>query len=161
MNHLNSILFLVLILSFASCSEKKHTNDHASHAHSVETSENTRVDSLKKTVLTVHDSVMPKMDIIMSLRMRTQKEIKQLDSLSKVNPGQVNAPQREQLGNLLQELDRADEAMMQWMQQFDSQMKDKTDAQKIVYLKNEKARIDSVRTQMLESIGKGQQLLKK
>lgn len=150
--------FLVAFsLLVAACSEQKHNHDE--HEHGTESSGNAQVDSLKKTVMAVHDVVMPKMDAIMGLRMKTQQQLKQLDSLQKANPKGFNPQTRQELSTLLTELDNADEAMMQWMQQFDGQMKNKTDEQKIVYLKNEKVRIDSVQTLMLNSIAKGKQLL--
>ncbi len=154
-----SFAFLIASsLLLSDCSEQKHNHEHE---HGSESSGNVQVDSLKKNVMAVHDAVMPKMDAIMSLRMQTQQQLKQLDSLEKANPKQANPPQRQELSTLLTELDAADEAMMQWMQQYDGQLKDKTDEQKIVYLQNEKVRIDSVQTLMLNSISKGEQLLQK
>jgi hypothetical protein len=156
MKNISFIFLTTSLLTFATCSEQKHTHEHA---HDTESSGNAQVDSLKKTVMAVHDAVMPKMDAIMSLRMQTQQQLKQLDSLQKTDSKTFDPQQRQELSTLLTGLDNADEAMMQWMQQFDGQMKNKTDEQKIVYLKNEKVRIDSVQTLMLGCIAKGEKLL--
>lgn len=164
MYHFVKSKYILLILSFAvffySCSEKKHDGEH-DHHHQTETSGNAEVDSLKNQVMAVHDEVMPKMEEIMALELEAQQQIKQLDSLAKINPKQANATQKQQLDSLVVQLNKADDAMTHWMQEFDGQMKSKTDEEKITYLKSEKDKIDAVRDQMLGSINKGKELLKK
>lgn len=154
------ILFVLAISLLAyACSEKQQNHEH--EHHHTETTGNARVDSLKQQVMAVHDEIMPKMDEIMSLRISAQQEIKQQDSLTKVNPKLEDTHQKQQLDSLLTQLDDADEAMMHWMQEFDSQMKAKSDEEKITYLKSEQDKINAVKDQMLGSISKGKQLLKK
>jgi len=153
-NHFMSKSWLLLArLMLFACTGNQQNHDHHTATG------NAQVDSLKAQVMAVHDSVMPKMDDIMAYRMATQRRIKQLDSLSKINKAGNNQMQQQQLDSLLYQLDTADEAMMQWMQQFDGQMKAKTGSEKIVYLQNEKVRIDSVRNLMLGSIDRARKLL--
>ncbi|MCU0352232.1 MAG: hypothetical protein MUD08_00615 [Cytophagales bacterium] len=149
-NETKQLLSVVLLTTgLAAC-----TQANREHQHGNATGE-PKIDSLKSTVMAVHDSVMPKMDEIMNLRLAAQARLRQLDSAAQTDPNQ-----RTQLTELMRRLDAADEAMMQWMQAFDGQMNNKNTEQKTAYLLAEKNRIDSVRNLMLGSIAEGKRLLR-
>lgn len=150
---------LTIVFGMEAC-DNRNSGGHSGHSHTAEKTGHAQVDALKAEVLAVHDSVMPQMETIVSLKALAGRQLKALDSLTAANPKQPEPVRKQQLDSLIVALDAADESMMQWMQQFDSQMAGKTEEEKVAYLKSEKARIEAVRSRMLTSIAEGQKLLK-
>lgn len=84
-------------------------------------------------VMAVHDEVMPKMDDIMSLK-------SSLDSAIKVSPDSVKAKE------LYSALDVADNQMMDWMENYDSEsVKGKSEVEISKYFANQKTKIKEVK----------------
>ena len=84
-------------------------------------------------VMAVHDEVMPKMDDIMSLK-------SSLDSAIKVSPDSVKAKE------LYSALDMADNQMMDWMENYDSEsVKGKSEVEISKYFANQKTKIKEVK----------------
>ncbi len=93
------------------------------------------VDRLHDEVMQIHDDVMPKMRDIYSLK----KSLKRL-----VEEGDEQAAYHMDL------LDKADDAMMDWMRDYRKPLE--TRENKIEYLQGEKSKIQEVRDLMLSSI---------
>ncbi len=104
-------------------------------------SKDKEIEKLKSETIAIHDEVMPKMDKIMNLKKSLRME---LDSVS--NDESTN------IRGLIISLENADKAMMNWMRNYDPQMKDMSEDEKIEYLKNQKASIQEVSEQMKSSI---------
>lgn len=105
---------------------------------SCENQEKLEVQTLFKSVMEVHDGVMPKMDNIHEAR----KVLK--DKLSTADSTEVFA--------LLEKLDAADEAMMVWMEDFNSSFETMPIQEQKKYLELEKEKITKVRDMMLGSL---------
>lgn len=99
-------------------------------------------EDLAKEILAVHDEVMPKMDELVKLR----KQLK-----DKVNTWTETAPEQhavniEKATNLIQELDAADKAMMDWMHEYNGGQGLYDHKAIMEYLNEEKVKIDAVKT---------------
>lgn len=99
------------------------------------------VDKLKSETIAIHDEVMPKMDDVMKLK-KSLREAK--DS--------VSTEENQTIQELIISLEESDKAMMNWMRNYNPQMEDMTDGEKIEYLKNQKSSIQEVSEQMKNSI---------
>ena len=91
-------------------------------------------------VMAVHDEVMPKMDDIMSLK-------SSLDSAIKVSPDSAKAKK------LYSALDVADNQMMDWMDNYDSEsVKGKSQEEISKYFAEQKTKITEVKIMTVKSI---------
>ena len=91
-------------------------------------------------VMAVHDEIMPKMDDIMSLK-------SSLDSVIKVSPDSAKAKQ------LYSALDVADNQMMDWMENYDSEsVKGKSEEEINKYFADQKTKITEVKVLTDKSI---------
>lgn len=131
---------LVFILLIGGCQSKndmsgqlrqEHANSHSGHeAHPMPAEENKEVNRLHREVIAIHDELMGKMDELMQLKRKGKQTLLVLDSLSKANPGKENtSAQKQQLKDALQALNHGDEAMMNWMRQYDHAMEGKSEAE--------------------------------
>ena len=100
-------------------------------------------------VMAVHDEVMPKMDDIMSLK-------SSLDSVIKVSPDSAKAKK------LYSALDVADNQMMDWMENYDSEsVKGKSEVEISKYFANQKTKITDVKVLTVKSIEEAKVFLRK
>lgn len=140
MNKLLKISTAILLLSIIAC----QSNDPNHIAQ----------ESLKDELMVVHDEVMPKMGEIHKLK----KQLKKLSTESTVGEnGKV-----EEIKNTIRDLERADDGMMDWMANFKSPSKlrsEKSHEEIMAYLKNEKEKIEQVKNDMLQSIDQAKKLV--
>jgi regulator of replication initiation timing len=109
--------------------------------------------ALYDQVMDVHDEVMPKMDEIMKLKRSLQDQI--------ANSPDLVLERKEQLERVIANLDSANNAMMNWMHEFNP-LPDSVDQEKArEYLESEMERIRKVKTTMLESIDKAKEEITK
>jgi hypothetical protein len=122
-----------------------------------------KVHELEGEVLTMHDEVMPKMDEIMSLKMRLSKKIVALDSLQNEGiSGNNVAEERSKAADLNQKLNESDRLMMGWMNEYRGDSAKNLSAEEaIVYFENEKKKIEEVKLVTLKSINDAKSFLDK
>lgn len=107
----------------------------------------TSLDSLYHLVGEKHDTAMLLMKDIKRFKINLRKRIQENDSLG-----------RDTIYTILGQLNRADDAMMNWMRNFksrelDNEFYDNTSKDSIrKYLKSEERAIESVHSEMIESI---------
>lgn len=157
------ILTAICIGLLAACNQpaENAAHDHAGHDHAGHNHEaTTGSGKLFAEVMAVHDEMMPKLDDVMALKSQAKRKIDQLDSLAKTGGKPETTEKKQKLDSLVAELDRADNAMMDWMHNFDSDMKGMTEARKSEYLESEKVRITAVKEKMLGGIAKATAQLK-
>ncbi len=116
--------------------------------------EKDKVEALQKEVIAVHDEVMPKMDEVMKLK-SSLKAIK--------NDTTVTLPSDKLLlvNNLIDNLEKADNSMMNWMRNYDSLMEGMSEEEKLTYLQKQENSIQQVKQSMLSSISEASQFLEK
>ena len=103
--------------------------------------EQKELNRLHDEVMLIHDEVMPKMRDIYQLRRQLKKE-----------------EENQELKDLITNLERADDAMMDWMAQYDIP---KITEDYEVYLSKQKVLIEVVRNDMLSSIKNAHSYLEK
>ena len=139
-------LFLVLI----ACGKSGDHTNHDMHADS--TSENPN-QALYDQVMDIHDEVMPKMEDIYKLKQTLEEKIAN-------TPGMVE-DQKKELQAMIAKLDSSNNAMMEWMHQFNP-LPDSTDQEKArEYLETEMERIKKVRELTNETLEKAKDIVKK
>lgn len=105
-------------------------------------------------VIGIHDEVMPKMSTILFLESQISKRILELDSSNEKTPEEIKI-YKDQIARL----QIADEAMMQWMRNFEINQEGWSHDSIMSYLEVEKKSISLVRDQMLEAIESAEELL--
>ena len=137
------ILFLITIL-VSSCG-----------AGSRETSEQQLQGEKWDEVMANHDVVMP----MMGTTHKVRKALKAYQS----SKGTLEQAEATAVAKMLADLDKADESMMDWMQNYQKLGKlqsSKSHAEIMKYLENEELRINKVKELMESSIAAGQAFLK-
>lgn len=126
MNRIIFALITVFIMGLISC----------------ENTEKKEVQTLFQSVMQVHDGVMPKMDAIHEAR--------------KALKDKMNTPDSTEVEALLKKLSSADEAMMVWMEEFNSSFETMPIQEQKKYLESEMQRITKVKDLMLGAIDESQ-----
>lgn len=134
--HLTYLLFIFLLLS---CSEKNETN----------------LEELETEVMAIHDSIMPKMTKIYYDRENLEKWM--LEDTLNQNTDEL----KDKVSNAIRELKTAEDAMWQWMSDYDDlreQIKSQPDSIKLKFMNENKLSIIRVRDMMLLSMSKADSL---
>ncbi|MEO9482217.1 MAG: hypothetical protein ABJG47_02170 [Ekhidna sp.] len=143
MKYLTLILFTASLIF--SCGRKPENATNSSSAP-----EEISLDSLKSQVLAIHDEVMPK---IGELR-KTRMELEVLaDSLM-----EADSTNAKMFSRLATDLAAANEGMMNWMHQYDSEF-DGTDDEIKEYLEGQKKSIQQVKEDMNGSLAAAKETL--
>lgn len=116
---------------------------------------------LQSEVMGVHDSLMLKMEATMSNNSALSLIKSKLDSLKTINPGLDTTKISTEIKTVSAQLTAADDAMMKWMNNFNPDYTGKSKSEIIDYLKNQKLKIDSVKTLYQQSLSKSDSLLSK
>ena len=114
------LLFLIVLLMFASCENAK--------------------DRLYEQVMAVHDEIMPKMGAIMKYKKQLNKKI---DTLIEEG-NDANADKIAELTQAIADLDNSHEEMMNWMREFDNDFEGMVNEEVMEYLNNQKKKIENV-----------------
>ncbi|TDE16390.1 viral A-type inclusion protein [Dyadobacter psychrotolerans] len=120
-----------------------------------------KVLELEGKVLGVHDEIMPRMDEIMSLKMKLSKKIVQMDSLQNEGiSGNNIAEERIKATDLNQKLNESDKLMMGWMNEYrgDSAKKLKPE-EAIAYFEAQQKKIEEVKQITIKSINEAKSFL--
>ena len=112
-----------------------------------------KTETLKDEVMAIHDEVMPRMQDIMNLKKQARQQIDSLSSDTLSQDARI-----EELEQLIQELEEADEAMMGWMRAYKRNFEG-SDEEYMEYLMGEKQKIQQVRDEMMEAINEAEATL--
>lgn len=113
------------------------------------------VETLQGEVLELHDSTMVKMDAIYTM-IDDLKEMKGVAETDSVNPQPALIVQ---VLDAITQLRKADDAMMDWMANFEGVEKDAPKEESMAYLKGQKASIMEVDDMINNSLKNGAELL--
>lgn len=102
--------------------------------------------ALYDQVMNVHDEVMPKMEDIYKLKSQLQEQI--------ANTPDMVIEKKEQLEKMIQQLDSANNLMMDWMHQFNPLPDSVDQEQGRAYLESQLEKIKQVKEGMLSAIEK-------
>lgn len=134
---MKNLLFILTILLFVSCgTSKKEGNENV-----------ISIQDLKAEVMAVHDEVMPKMGDIRRLRKDLMLQADSLMEMDSVLATNLNA--------MADELDAANEGMMQWMRDYEPEFEG-TEEEIRAYLEEQKNAVQKVKEAMLGALEKGE-----
>jgi len=146
---------LLSIVLFSCGSPKSNENKEVEIEHKELPAEERAERALYDEVMKVHDEAMPKMDNMMKLKGKLQE---QLDLLRE----QESDESTEVLEEAIKNLEEADEAMMQWMRDFEPMDNDSVAHEKVLkYYEKQKFEIEEVHQKMQAAIAKAKELSKK
>ena len=114
-----------------------------------------RHEKIYDEVMEIHDEAMAKMDRIMVLKSKLNDHIKMMaeDTLSN-HTSELN-----QLNTLVQNLEEADEGMMNWMREFHNDYENVAKSEIMKYLRKQKEKITLVGQKMNEAIADAEKYL--
>ena len=105
-----------------------------------------RLEKLETEVMELHDEVMPLMDSLYKIRMQLQLKA-ETDST------------RVELTESINEIMTAEEAMMNWMRNYNPSFNGADDAESVLYFSDQKASIEQVADQMKEAMATGEGII--
>jgi len=136
-----TVYFIFFSLIFSACKEKATTE--------TENTPNSKENkTLESQVLAIHDEVMPEMGNIHAAKKQLRNVMNETQNDSLIT----------KILQLIDNLEKADEGMMDWMGKWDVPEKD---PEKTNYLQAEKNKITKVKVDMLSSIEAANQFLSK
>uniref|UniRef100_UPI00404972BB hypothetical protein n=1 Tax=Fulvivirga sp. TaxID=1931237 RepID=UPI00404972BB len=146
MTYLKNILpFLLIIMLISACENK--TTEQQEEVVTDEIPEEVKIEkALYDDVMDVHDEMMPKMENMMSMKGKLKEKV----DLLKEEAAQSELVN--ELENTIQSLETADEAMMNWMRQFDPETDSLSHEEIVEYYTLQKKKMDSVKVIMVEAI---------
>jgi hypothetical protein len=98
----------------------------------------------REEVIKYHDVVMADAGQVVDKQMRLTSMLKDLGALKDKNPGIDTLVERDSILAVQAKLNRADEAMNDWMHHFEPDVTGKSDAESIAYFEAEKLKIQRV-----------------
>ena len=138
---MKSLLISAAFLLLISCGK---TSDHAEHSESDPGNTGDANRALYDQVMDIHDEVMPKMEDIYKMKIELLEKIAN-------TPGMVEE-KRKELEAIISNLDSTNNAMMEWMHNFNP-VPDSVDQEKArEYLETEMERIKKVRDRTIEAL---------
>ncbi|GAA0893901.1 hypothetical protein GCM10009122_35810 [Fulvivirga kasyanovii] len=158
-NTMKKILYSVCVCAIGivavSCGEGKKNESQEITIEDKELPAEERAEkALYDEVMAVHDEVMPQMDNMMKLKGELQVK---LDMAREKEENDEEALKNLEQG--IKQLEEADEAMMQWMRDFEPQDNVEDHDQVMNYYTQQKSEIEKVRTMMLSSMENARKLL--
>ena len=112
------------------------------------------MEALKAEVMAVHDEIMPRIGTLMNLKKQLKEKAAQLDTIAAGNKAEATASM-----GAIKELEKADEAMMQWMRTYEDPDQAMGKDKALEYLELKKKEILLVKKQMEASEAAARDLL--
>lgn len=99
---------------------------------------------MQHKVMHTHDELMGQMGLLMENKNKLKVVLLKLDSLKSINPSIDTTLVKDNLITATKELEKADEAMMEWMHGFNPDYTNKSHEEVMEYLKNQEIKILTV-----------------
>ncbi|MBD3750648.1 MAG: hypothetical protein IE931_14265 [Sphingobacteriales bacterium] len=115
----------------------------------------------QEEIMKDHDELMAQMDKIMTNKSMLMKLENHLDSLKMKDAALDTAKLKLEIEALKADLASSNDAMMTWMHRFNPDFTGKKHQEVMDYLKDQKIKVDSVKTIFNESISKSDALISK
>lgn len=152
----NKAALFLLLFAFIACKQEsanQKQEDHSGHeGHHVGTTDNLQPPMFNE-IMAVHDEIMPWMNNIEKLKGDVRLKIDSIDA-------GADSQYRGQFRNAMVELNRADDMMTDWMNNFKNNYDSITDdSSRNIFLLDERNKIEVVKMKMDESIKIAKQVL--
>lgn len=106
---------------------------------------------LQAEVIAVHDSVMPMMGTFVRDNIQVKSLLTKMDSLKKAMPALDTLKEREDLNNLQISLSEANDAMTDWMHNFEPAPENKSTDEIKDYFQNELEKVKALQNKFTEA----------
>ena len=146
--------FTFFLFSFFMLLVSCNNNDSKNQNDTAKTEVPSKVKTLHKEVMRVHDEAMAKMDLIYQLKKKTKGMVDSLQQDSVTHAETLKAAREN-----IKLLDIADGSMMAWMRSY-RQPKNKSEAEAMEYLQQEQEKIEGVSKLMNDNIAAAEAFLK-
>ncbi len=147
----NWAILLTLLVLVSGCNKQgSNEGEEATELTPEERAKQQQIE-LFDEVMAIHDEVMPKMQDIYNLKVNIRGRLDSIPDLSE--------DAQADLRNHLAELDSADEAMMNWMREFEPVADSVSHEDAMEYLEDEKSKIEKVREVMNTAISEATEKL--
>ncbi|MCF0048988.1 hypothetical protein LXM25_02895 [Dyadobacter sp. LJ53] len=152
------LILMISALAIMACdSDQKSGNHPARHEMSQAGHQHPKA----KQLLDLHDSLMEKMEEILTLKKRLKSIVNRLDSLNGISPGPELQKRKQQAEALAEQLSQADESMMDWMHQYKTDTLEKLDAgRQDAYIADQTAKMNLVNSQTQNAMSKSNEFIK-
>ena len=138
--HLQAVFILLLSLSiFSSCNQKNSEKEEAIAVPG-------EVEEKRSEVMAIHDEIMPRIGTLMNLKKQLRERAAAMDSAQNTD--------KEQLFSIrasIEQLEMADEAMMQWMRTYTDPADSVSKQEAMEYLELKEQEILEVKEKMQDS----------
>lgn len=152
------LILIIAALAMTACDSDQKSGNHPAHH---EISQPGHQHPKAKQLLDLHDSLMPKMEEILTLKKRLKSIVNQLDSQNVINPDPELKKRKQQAEMLTEQLSQADESMMDWMHQYKTDTLEKLDTgQQDVYIADQTAKMNLMNGQTANAISKSKEFIK-
>lgn len=132
-----------MLLAFTACQSKHEQHEHHNAQAKQEVEATDSVGQLEGRILAIHDSIMPQMSELMRLKKAVSTKITETKDAAVKENGLVVST----------ELEKADQAMMSWMNQYNGDtLKKLQPAQAMKYLKDQHNKVTEMSHIMRASI---------
>jgi len=116
---------------------------------------------LRSEVIKLHDEVMAKNSEVVSLQMKLDTLIRDIDSLKSASPERDTLSLKKDLQKLMAGLKMAEEGMNEWMHQFEPDTEGKTEDESSSYFQEEKKKLQRIDSLYDTSTKQTKEFLKK
>ena len=150
---IKAIFSCVLILALLSACQDQHQDHEKTHGHNAATEPaQTKEDSLYREVIALHDAVMPKMGKLIGYKKALQAKIDSLDKNANGKKGMVAVSGKKQFVKLLAQVEAAEKAMNDWMDQFNPDPKLPDKQEMIQYFEDQKIKAAAMKQEVLAAL---------
>lgn len=103
------------------------------------------IEAIKEETIAVHDEIMPQIGSFDRQSLKIDSILTNLDSLKQLRPELDTAEVRADLTGLKNRLEGATDSMMQWMNEFEVEPEDKSEAETKAYFESELKKITDMK----------------
>jgi len=150
------IFYFLLFISIVACN---NSDDSEKEDNKKQPAQVTQTDSLMNGIMDDHDAGMGKMGRLSTMKNNVQKVIDSIEKLP-LQTQTALAPYKENLNNLIKELQYAREGMDKWMEEFNMDSAINNAEQRLKYLSEERLKVSKVREDIFNSLQKADSLIK-
>ena len=138
---------VLMLLTLSACSQNTDEKKEATGTLDA-------VEKKRSEVMAVHDEIMPGMGTLMNLKKQLKEKAAAMDSAQSIDQEQLVSIQVS-----IEQLEEADEAMMQWMRTYKDPADSVNENEAIAYLELKEQEIHEVKEKMQESEAAAKALL--
>ncbi|WP_031530266.1 hypothetical protein [Dyadobacter crusticola] len=151
------LILIITGLAITACNSNQETENHTAHH---DTSHAGHGHPKAKQLMELHDSMMPKMGEMMSVKKTLTSIVNEIESLNASSPSRELQKQKAEAQSLIAQLDEADKSMMGWMHQYKADTLENLDAaQQDTYIGDQTAKMEVVNSQMRDAISRSEDFI--